>query len=239
MRLKPSNQILIAIGAVFFATVLALLIVTRFMVGAYSGFREEPADASVEEIERTLSVANFNRIETGGVWRVHITQGTSQTVTLTVPEYLEPYLIAEVRGSLLKLGLKSGAEVRTRSTAPRADIIVGSLTQLQSSGAVDATIEGFSESRFAIQVSGGTNLLGINCTVQNLTIKVSGAAKIDLRESTAKNAEVKISGAGVVELTMDGGDLAGNISGAASLTYFGEVRSEQIEASGLSSVRRR
>lgn len=237
-RMKPTNLILIATAAAVTVAILALLIATRFMAtGTADAADARPFSGSFEELQKELSLEGFDRIESSGTWKIVVVRGSTASVKLTIPDYLESAVIADVQDRKLRLGFRPGTTVRSGSSVPRADITAPSLVELETSGAVDATVKGFDEERLRMSLSGGSILRGEDCTVEELEVETSGAARIDLRDCTVKNAEVEISGAGVMDITMDGGDLEGELSGVASLTYYGEVRRERIERSGLASVR--
>jgi hypothetical protein len=72
-----------------------------------------------------------------------------------------------------------------------------------------------------------------------LSLDMSGAASVELGEVAVRDAEVDTSGAGSVTLLMAGGRLTGDMSGAASLEYYGTVSEESVDTSGMVNVRRR
>jgi hypothetical protein len=143
-----------------------------------------------------------------------------------------------VSGERLNLSFRPGARLHLRQglTNPKARITVPRLTGLESSGASDVSLKGFDEPNLDIELSGATQLIGSNCRIGELELEASGAAKIDLRASRVRDADITVSGAGEIDITMDGGQLTVDLSGAVELTYYGEVSSKKIETSGAASV---
>jgi len=70
-----------------------------------------------------------------------------------------------------------------------------------------------------------------------LVLDSSGASEVDFEDVTVTTATIDMSGAANLILTMDGGDLTGDISGAGNIKYYGTVATQDIDTSGAANVR--
>ena len=203
----------------------------------------EPPQLSGERTTKTFDVRDFDGVEIAGQWQVTVERGDDWRVSVEMPAEVSDQVRVERNGDALDLrynGRWLPGDFGGENGALKATITMPALERLTASGiATQLTFSGFDGSGLSIDISGGVNLQGTASRFDSLTLELSGAGNLDLRDVSVTDANVEISGAGSVTLRMAGGRLIGDMSGAASLEYYGTVSTEAIDKSGVVSVRRR
>lgn len=237
---KQEIMVICAIGAAVL-TVGSIIVVEQGSSGPSETSGQITSDL-VRSITTDAELKDFVGITTRGVWQVTITPGDTWQVELSYPEDYEDRLRVRVEGDRLVLGLRSESWPfwrnwgRQRAEAPSARVVMPAFTALIVSGAAVVDFGGFSGETLAIAVSGAGKLVGTEGHYQQLALTVSGAGDVDLRDMVFVDARTDISGAGNVALTMAGGELAGSLSGASNLTYYGSVSKANIDRSGITNI---
>jgi hypothetical protein len=171
---------------------------------------------------------------------VTVQRGDAWRVEVAAPTELFEMLRVRVEGGVLDLDLDGwwfgdfDEDERLEAT-----ITMPALESLDLSGTSRVSFSGFDGSELTLDLSGAGALTGTASRFDTLTVDQSGAGSVDLADVPVTNANVDMSGAGSLTLRMAGGRLIGDMSGAASLDYFGTVSEETIDKSGAVNVRRR
>ena len=234
--MRTSNKVLAGLGAVIIVGLILLIAVFRGFAGRV--MKEKPEgtliSGSGNRRERSYDIGGFSEIESSGDWEIKIVEGSEYAVRILAPENMFEVLRIDKEGDDLVLGVRPGYNLEhARLTA---EIVMPRLEAVSASGGISCRFSGFSGDRLDIEVSGGADIRGFGGRYENIGIDISGAANVDLGDIETVNADVNLSGAGNIELTMDGGELTGGISGAANLTYYGRVSRLEVEKSGLASI---
>ena len=215
----------VALAILIFAAMVALPFYSLEIGVAWSGSKET----------KEFDIKDFTGVVATGVTDVEITQGPFRVV-VTAPSALGGMVegvTVEKQGDRLVLGSKKGL-----LGGLKARISMPALARLQISGTADVKIRDVTVKALRVQTSGVSKVEGKRIDVKKLTIQSSGATRIDLSEARIENAEVNMNGAGEIDLTMAGGDLTGRLSGAAQLTWRGDVGREAIRTSGAARITR-
>jgi hypothetical protein len=239
---KSQIIVLSALGAV--ALLIVGAIVGARVIGgqlASGEYSEETPRAQrsgpVASVSRDFS--GFDRIDARGMWEVNVTQGDSWDVELSYSENAEDRLDVRVENGRLVLedAMRGWSWFGGRDReAIEANITMPALESVDLAGASELTLSGFSGDQLDITASGAIEINGSGGNYRQLTLIVSGAGDVDLDEMVFNDARVVLSGAGDVKLNMNGGVLAGSVSGAGHISYRGTVREENVATSGFSSV---
>jgi hypothetical protein len=190
-----------------------------------------------------VNLTGFEHILIRDSWVVELTQGDEWRVELTFPEDRGDDSLVEVRDARLILEGEDNAPGRWRwwgedEREYRATIQMPVLTGVDIAGAASVEFSGFEGEGLAITVSGAGHIEGRSSAYDDLDVTISGAANVDLDGVPVTAAHVTMSGAANVELSMNGGELSGNISGLGNLSYSGQVSNENVVVSGLGHVGR-
>ena len=222
---------------------LAFLALCVLTVGIWLGrAAPELLPLSGERVTRVLDVADFDRVRVRGQWQVELTRGDAWLAELSYPVELEEGMSVDVvnreldlryspeRGWWSDFGRDPGLRVTAR-------IVMPELRGIGSSGASLVSFAGFTGRALEVSSSGASRIEGRDSRYDALEIAMSGAGAADLAGVTAEDAHVEVSGALTVTLTMAGGELSGDASGASAIEYHGTVSVQRIDTSGVARVR--
>lgn len=230
---KSHIAMLSAVGVVVLGTV-AFASVIRVALSEGAEVREVG-----DRIDQRLELRGFDRIGIEGSWTVTVRQGAEWAVQVSYPEGVEDDFDVRVEdGRLVLEYARPGFWWFGRGADLDAEIVMPQLSALDLAGAAELDLSGFEGDRLEIDVAGAADMRGRASRYSSLELSVSGAADVDFRDLVVTDARVNLAGASDVTLGMDGGVLSGQIAGAGSVEYFGEVREESVSISGLADVSR-
>lgn len=220
---------------------LGLVVGLMLVVAAWVGIVAEPMpELTGERASRTYDYTGFDGVEVGSQWNVTVERGDAWRVAIDVPAELGDDVEVELRGDRLLLGFDGGWwSGGFRDGVLRATITTPALESVEISGASNVSFSGFDGASLTLNLSGAGQIRGTSSRFDTLALDMSGAVNVELGDVPVTNANVDVSGVGNVTLRMAGGRLTGDVSGAASLEYFGTVSEESVDRSGFVNVRRR
>lgn len=204
---------------------------------------------------RDYDCKGFNRVEVSHAFKLELTAGTTERVTVEADDNLLDRLDIHQSSHELHIGLKPGTVIRQATL--RARVTLPELTALQASGATSVRLTGFQSAQpFHLEASGAARIEGdikngdaemkisgasgvrLKGGADKLRVEVSGASHANLTDYQAGETVVHASGASTAEVTVDGA-LEAEASGASTVRYGGNPTRVRESASGASSVRRR
>jgi hypothetical protein len=209
------------------------------------------------ENRETRALTGFDAVSVGGGVDLFVRQGADFRVEVVSDDDLAE-IVTEVRDGTL--------EIRRERTLSRffdwgdqgaVHVTLPALTALTASGGSDVRTEGtFSGDELALVASGGSDV-ELDVAVDTLTATASGGSDAlltgtarvaqlhssggsDLNASrfTVAQASVESSGGSDVSIAVSE-SLVANASGGSDITYSGEPRTVNVNASGGADVRRR
>jgi hypothetical protein len=146
----------------------------------------------------TREVSGFDRIAVSHMGEIYLTQGETEGLTVRADDNLLEYIVTEVRGGTLKLGVtKKAAMAMLRPTEP----IVFEISLRELSG---------------LAVSGSASIRMPRLTTDHLEISISGSSDIDIDELAATEVYTAISGSGEVILAGEAETQTIDVSGSGS-----------------------
>jgi hypothetical protein len=229
--------------AALLGIIVALMVVAAIWVRVTA---PEPLQLSGARTTRSYDQTGFDAVIVQGQWRVTIVRGDAWAVSVEVPAEIVDDVRVTREGDALRLayvdGLLFGGFGRFDGAAAgalQATVTMPALASLDLSGTSQLTFSGFEGNALSLDVSGGVDLRGTASRFEALTLDLSGAGNIDLQDVSVTDANVDVSGAANITLRMSGGRLAGDMSGAGNLEYYGTVSQEAIDKSGIANVRHR
>lgn len=184
--------------------------------------------------EKEFNVPEFDRIDLGGIYSVDISIGGTQSIVVKAEENLMKYLVVKVRNHRLILDTK-------RNISPRKGIKVVIVTKalhgIQASGASYVEATDIKTDVLNLGISGASKI-EISGKANELSLDVSGAGNLYAKKFICQNITADISGAAhaIVNAT---DKLYADISGAASLSYYGEPKNINYDISGAGSIKKR
>lgn len=215
----------------------------------------EPLAGSGEVVTEARDVRAFRRVSVSWVGQLEVVQSTDEGLEIEAEDNILPYIESVVVGDQLRIGLATGAPVQI---TPRKPIIyrlrARELSEIELSGAVNATSEMLRSPSLVVALSGASKL-ALACDVDKLDVSLSGAGQAEMRGRadtqrvllsgagkytapalTSKSCHAEVSGAGAAEVSV-ADSLEVQVSGAGAVTYHGDPEIRE-HISGVGSVRR-
>jgi hypothetical protein len=198
---------------ILFATICIAFVLTSLSSCVYVDENGIPPRGSAT---RTFDFKNFDALEMGSAFRVHVTQGSVYEISATGEQNdLDDLEFFVQDGKLVARYDKSWSRSRQRMDI---DIVMPTISDVNFSGAVKADISGFDN-------------------LSKMDFELSGASNVDF-EGSVKELEFDVSGASQLDLYGDGQFLDGELSGASELNSYDMMVSESdIDVSGASSAK--
>lgn len=220
MNLKKSSPI----------TTLLLAIVLAGCGQSVSGSGQ--IKTSTSQVSGAASVKFF------GIGQLLISQGDSDSLSITTDDNLLPFLGSRLEGEILTLDQKSGAPLKpTKGIEYKLNL--KSLEALDWSGAGKVALNDIKVPRLVVLAAeageiqltnvqvddlildlGGAVQVVAGGQVKNLNVQGSGAGSLNAKSLGAENATVKLSGTGNVAVNATA-TLDASVSGVGSITYSG------------------
>lgn len=164
------------------------------------------------------AVPAFDAVLASGAVRVVVERTGRERVTITAEDNLLPYLVAEVRGGALELGVEPGVRL-----SPRHEILVHvesyEVVELSASGAVAMEADLGWVDELWVSASGASSMTLWGGT-DRLNATVSGASHLDALDLEARLARATASGASVA-LVWVRDRLDADASGASFVRFRG------------------
>ncbi|HUZ18701.1 MAG TPA: DUF2807 domain-containing protein [Spirochaetia bacterium] len=234
---RSSRILLIVVSVVVVAAAAALLAVKLSSSKVVFGSPTAPPKIVVPSagtVTRTFAFEKFNGVTGNGAWDITVHMGRPDSVVVTVPENVVDLLNVSQSGSMLTFGLRPGTLLAKSYLT--AEITTSDLARVNLNGANRLAFSGFTGDSLSVDCSGASSVQGRASTFSRVAVDASGAASIGLRNAPARDASVHLSGAGQVEVTVQGGALAGSVTGAGKLLYWGNPSSVGVQTSGAARI---
>lgn len=228
---------------IYSGLILFFLFVTMSCVNALS------IDGNGKITKQGRKIDSFSALQVSGSGNIILTQGDKDTIVIETDENLQEYILAETKGSELKISQKKGGN---NNHTLNIFITVKNINKIDLTGAVDIkSTTAIQLKDMEITASGASNMK-LSMNAEKLSLQISGSGEISLTGNTktihsdingagnlkafallADNASINISGAGHAEINAQN-ELIVKISGAGSVDYIGNPKIKQnISGTGL------
>lgn len=200
---------------------------------------------------RIHKVANFTKIEAGGVFKISFKTGELGPVIIEAEDFAHEKITVEVHGGELKLSSKNlrnlHHDIKVTITAPvLEEIDISGAASFVSTGSVkaqDFEIEASGASEVVLNLkatsvsidASGASKINLKGQANRAISEVSGAAKVHAQDFSADDARLGVSGAGFTEMSVKE-NLDAEASGAGNIRYYGSPRVKS-HTSGAGSIR--
>jgi len=219
-----------------------LLIATLVLTLAISACSTIPSfgqrvEGSGNIITEPRKVSGFNRISLSGFGQVEISQGESESLTVSTDDNIMPLIETEVRGNTLVLGFTNDGKRRSinPSDGIKFDLVVKDLERIDISGAGDIHVYPLEVENLKVDLSGAGSLEFDSVRADEIVTNVSGAGSIII-SGQVKGQEINHSGVGTYHAADLESDTAiVSISGAGSVTIWVKETLD-VEVSGLGNI---
>jgi hypothetical protein len=219
--------------------------------GCTYAFHGIKGNGNVVKQERQIS--SFSSLEVGGAFRVYLSQGDKESLTVEADENLLDVIKTTVLGNTLKITTSENVQ---DSEALNIYLTIVKLKEMEISGACKLTCEtklslddldlecsGASDVQLKLAANdlefdfSGASQVDMFGIANEVTLDLSGAADLDALELEAEKYSADISGAANAKIFVKS-ELSADVSGAASLKYKGEPKLLQTDVSGAGSLKK-
>ena len=193
-----------------------------------------------EEKTDVYEFGDITRIESGFLFQIHITEGTSGKVTIVYENDYEKHLRVKYSKSesKLSLGLNDIPNKFKRGNQPHIHVYLemDRIDEIMTTGGgagifFDGDFKG-EDVRLSAGVASTISDLKLQC--RNLDLTCSGASKATIGGTVMDRIEIELSGATNADLNLSAQELECNLSGASSFINNGNIAECEIECSGAS-----
>jgi hypothetical protein len=166
---------------------------------------------------QTRDVGAFDKIHVSGSANIAVDVGGPQSLSLRGDDNLLEFVVTEVRGGTLHIGMRSGSYSFQRGLV--VQVSVPSLAALSVSGSSDSEVSGLDGGKFTVSISGSGGVRASG-RVDQLDAGISGSGDMNLSELQAREVSARISGSGEIDVNALE-KLDASISGSGDVRYKG------------------
>jgi hypothetical protein len=232
--------------------VIVLLAAFFACISFFASAQRIKGDKNIVTQERKVSP--FSVLDIGGVGDITIKQGSTESVTVTTDENIQPYIETVNEGNKLRIGSKDGVDIN--SSKLQIEVTVKNISELHLGGTGNVKIAGPITSDNLLCKASGTGNLDLDFACTKLTLKISGTGNVNLKgkgddasikmtgagnlkafEFAAKNLSAELSGIGNAELNASA-ELSVDATGMGDISYMGSPKVKKMEATGTGRVRK-
>lgn len=199
------------------------------------------ANIFAANITKDVEVGNFTKIDVSYSFDITVVKSSEPSVTITIDEEYEPYLVVRVSHGVLFVGIDS-ARLPNRLSKNlgnkvfEAEIGVKELSGLSMSGATSFySDEVFEVLEFDGEFSGASNVKKLCVEAKEGDFDISGASKLNLN-GVFDDCSLDASGASNVYIEGKFGELDIDCSGASKIVMDGQTKSMDLDGSGASRI---
>jgi len=190
----------------------------------------------VTQEERPVSA--FTGLDASGAFAIELKKGSQPSVVIEADDIYMQYIKTEVVSGVLRLSFNNPSRTRLRAGATlNACITITDLNYIELSGACLLTSsDRFTPSRLRIDLSGASNIAGLQIDADDVGIEASGASKFEI---TGNISELKasVSGASKGFFKVTSQQLSASATGASDLTIEGTAHKALIDVTGATTVK--
>ena len=208
------------------ASVLGIGVLGMGLAGCASSVVGE---GGVLDMSRALS--GFTELEADGV-NVKARVGPDWSVTVRTDRNLQPFVLTELEGDTLQIGLAAGAEYFPH----RMEVVLTlpALSYAEQHGTADLLVAGLDEPFLHI-VARGAGHTELEGAVDAFLLESSGSGVRNAQELQAIDAEIRTESSGAVWVRASG-TVSGSLSGQGDINVFGEPKYREVEVVGQGQV---
>jgi len=226
-----------------------ILLITAFVTvligglcvgGGLYALNENTLDGSGTILTEGRPVTGSRAIDMeGGHYRVVVTQGSEETLTITSDDNIVDELTTEMDGDVLEIAWGDGGAFNAWRVEPTEDILleltVTDLDRVNLSGSAELEADRLDGETFMVEIAGSGDVTLRDLRVDTLTVAIDGSGEL-VADGEADNQEIEIDGSGRVRA----GELLGravrvDISSSGDVTVSA-AETLDVEISGSGTV---
>jgi hypothetical protein len=176
------------------------------------------AVGSGDVVTESRPVQGFSEVAVSGAGHLIVEQTGVESLEVTAEDNILPFILSEVRGGRLLLGLQPGVSVST-AHGVRYRVTVAALSEVVASGASRVEILRVDTPELAVRLSGASSCDAVGSADRH-HLDLSGASRCETGDLVSREVRASLSGASYA-LVRALDRLVVTASGASTLEYFG------------------
>ncbi len=187
--------------------------------------------------EESRAVANFSQVTLALPANVTITQGSTESLTISADDNLLPLMTTRVVNNELLIegdnnrGFSTKREIKIR-------LMVKTLNGLNIKGSGDVSGDQLNSDKFNISILGSGDVKFNTIRADMLTIGIVGSGDINVNNVEAKSLDTRVQGSGDVKFgEVKAGQVSIAVAGSGDISAAGTADKVIIELSGSGDVR--
>ena len=186
-------------------------------------------------VTQTLDIDNFDKLGVALNAKVILTQGNTQSVTITGQQNIIDIIEKDVNGRSWDIGFPNKYKVKNYDRLT-IKITMPSFRALGIAGSGEIETNGNFNRLGNVNMSiAGSGDISVSGSAEDIQLEISGSGSIDVAGLTSTDCQVGISGSGDCQVNV-GGKLDVSIAGSGSVRYKGSP-SVSSSIAGSGSVR--
>ena len=186
-------------------------------------------------VTQTLDIDNFDKLGVALNAKVILTQGNTQSVTITGQQNIIDIIEKDVNGRSWDIGFPNKYKVKNYDRLT-IKITMPSFRALGIAGSGEIETNGNFNRLGNVNMSiAGSGDISVSGSAEDIQLEISGSGSIDVAGLTSTDSQVGISGSGDCQVNL-GGKLDVSIAGSGSVRYKGSP-SVSSSIAGSGSVR--
>ena len=215
-----------------FVAALAISFTLMWACTGQTGLGIEQISGSGNLKTEKRELAGFKKIQAGGAIALEVISGKEFSVEIEADDNILPHIKTEVRGDTLHIERENKLNFSNNRLTAR--ISLPELNGLDLSGASRAQVSGVATDDLKLQASGASEIK-ISGAAKDVDADLSGASRLEAENLQAEEASIDASGASRATVFATR-EIEAEASGASNITYSGNPKSVNKNASGASSI---
>jgi Putative auto-transporter adhesin, head GIN domain len=187
--------------------------------------------------EETRAVSNFSRLNLAVPASVTVTQGTTESLTISVDDNLLPLINTRVDGNTLTIDADNNQGFSTKKGI-KIQLVVRSLEEINIRGSGDIYGEQLKGEKLNIAIQGSGDVKFKSLKLDAFSVGIRGSGDVQVDNIDAKIVTTRIQGSGDIRLpALQATNVSILIKGSGDVSAAGVTDKLDVEISGSGDVR--
>lgn len=234
-----------------------LLVATLALLAA-GGALAETITGSGNLVTQSPAVSGFNAFAISVPGKVQITQGATESISITADDNVMPHIEAVVEQGSLKVRFRKGSDHHLSVNRAKISVALSARTleSISIGGSADISAGPLKSAKFAVNIGGSGNVVLASVDASDVAIRIGGSGDLRIDGGRTDSLAVTIGGSGEMKaprleskrakVTIAGsGDaslwaresLNVTVAGSGGVRYYGDPKVERVVV-GSGDVRR-
>lgn len=219
----------------------------------------ESVTGSGRLVTESRPVSGFAGLSVALSGKVQLTQGTTESLTITADDNVLPYIESTIEQNQLRIRFKrptDGRYLNINRETINIVVVSRNVESINVGGSADVSVGPFRATRFVANIGGSGNIDIASAELEDmvvtiggsgdlkvrggrtdsLDVRIGGSGEVDLAKLQSKRAKVRIGGSGEASLWVREA-LDARVAGSGGVRYYGDPKVER-SVSGSGEVRR-